>query len=450
MGSDAKIVLVGAGSVSFGLSTLGDLMTKGFEKLAGAEIVLHDINPTYLNQTYAVFKQALAEATEEGESIPYRISKTTDINQALPDANYVVLSIEHGNRIETWKQDYYIPRKHGSRQIFGENGGPGGAFHTWRQVPPMLEITKKMENLCPDAWLFNFSNPMHNICRSLNKASKIKVVGMCHGIGMATSWMNKYLGVKKDDVHIVSAGTNHYYWLLKVLANKTITTKDFGPFKSKTIEKNTNLCDDIVERGIYWAQQNEYPLLEKILKLYGHFTIPDQSHPGEYLYWADTYAADEKYDYKKYQQRGEKEKRMLEQTVNGALMNYWWVRSSGERVVDMIIGMEHNTGQRELAVNIPNNGSISNIPDSCVVEIPAKVDKHGIHGEEIGRLPVGIEQLIQHQASLQEIISEAAITGDHNLAIQSLLFDGTLPNPLAAENLLKEMLSIQGKYLPQF
>ena len=100
---------------------------------------------------------------EEGDPVPYKIEATADPKEALQGANYCVMSIEHGNRVETWKQDYYIPRKHGSKQIYGENGGPGGAFHTWRQVPPMITIEQQMENYCPDAWLLNYSNPVPRV-----------------------------------------------------------------------------------------------------------------------------------------------------------------------------------------------------------------------------------------------------------------------------------------------
>ena len=108
--NDLRIAVVGAGSVSFGMSILGDLMTKGYEPLQGSTIVLHDINEKAVQRTSGVFKNALEEARENGEPLAFKIETSTDPKQALSEANYVIMSIEHGNRMETWAQDYYIPQ----------------------------------------------------------------------------------------------------------------------------------------------------------------------------------------------------------------------------------------------------------------------------------------------------------------------------------------------------
>ena len=158
--NDVRIVLFGAGSVSFGLSTLGDILTKGEDSLAGSTIVIHDINEQALNRMYGAVKKTLDEVSQDFETPPFKLEKTLDPVEALKGANYNIVSIENGPRIEQWMQDYYIPRKYGSKQIFGENGGPGGAFHSWRQIPPMLKIARIMEDVRPDAWLMNFSNQM--------------------------------------------------------------------------------------------------------------------------------------------------------------------------------------------------------------------------------------------------------------------------------------------------
>ncbi|MHA1717302.1 MAG: family 4 glycosyl hydrolase, partial [Promethearchaeota archaeon] len=223
---DVKIVLIGAGSAQFGLGTLGDLMTIGSEKLPGAEIVLHDIDEENLKRVEKVFKMALDEAENEGEPINFKVSATVDLEKALQDANYVIMTIEHGNRMETWMQDYYIPISYGSKQIYGENGGPGGAFHTWRQVPPMLKIIEKMHDLCKDAWLFNYSNPLPRVTWAINRYAKrqlnwnINNVGLCHGVGSALAFLETLFGGILRKCEVVSTGLNHFYWILKLTAKK--------------------------------------------------------------------------------------------------------------------------------------------------------------------------------------------------------------------------------------
>ena len=196
---------------------------------------------------------------EEGDPVPYKIEATADPKEALQGANYCVMSIEHGNRVETWKQDYYIPRKHGSKQIYGENGGPGGAFHTWRQVPPMITIEQQMEDYCPDAWLLNYSNPVPRVNWALNRTSKIKTVGLCHGIMAGMAGMMGILGCKLDQLEFTSAGLNHFYFIIKANAKSAFTMPEVGSILAKDVEEGADLIPDIRERGIPWAQSRERP-----------------------------------------------------------------------------------------------------------------------------------------------------------------------------------------------
>jgi alpha-galactosidase len=448
--NDLRITLIGAGSVSFGLSTLGDLMTKGYDALAGSTIVLHDIVEANLKRTGGVLRKAMDEAGEEGETPPFKIETTTNLKDAVRDANYVIMSIEHGNRMKTWEQDYYIPRKYGSRQIYGENGGPGGAFHTWRQVPPMLTIAHTMEDLCKDAWLFNFSNPLPRVQRALTMATKVKTIGLCHGVGAGLNVLPAIVGCPVANLDVISAGLNHFYWILKVNAKKGYQMEPLGPHPMETITDGQDLIPLIRKRGPYWAKSHELPLIEEFFNIYGYLTYPGQSHPGEYVYWADSYAASVKYDFQGYAAKGQAEKDRLDRTIRGEESNMWWVHQSGERAIDILLGIENDTGQHERAINLPNRGAISNLPEGTVVETPATVDKQGIHPISIGNLPDGIAQILQHEAAVQELVAKAAVSGDRGTALQALILDGTLPSPMVARYLLAEMLELQKEYLPQF
>ncbi|HMF33976.1 MAG TPA: hypothetical protein VKK79_21305 [Candidatus Lokiarchaeia archaeon] len=449
-GSDLRIVLIGAGSVSFGLSTLGDLMTVGFEALRGSTIVLHDLVEKYLHLTSGVLKLAMDQAAEEGEEPPFKVESTTDPREALQGANYVVMSIEHGNRMETWTQDYYVPRKYGSKQIYGENGGPGGAFHTWRQVPPMLDICHLMEDVCPDAWMLNYSNPVPRVTWAMSKATKIKTVGLCHGITAGLTSINSILGVPNQEFDWLSAGLNHFYWFIKANAKHDLKLRAMGPHPEKEIAAGDDVLPDIRERGITWAEMEERPLIAELLRTYGYLTYPEQSHPGEYIPWADAYCPSVKYDFKGFAHGGDEKKANLDKTLAGKMDNYWWVHFSNERAIPIIDEITHNTGAREIAVNIPNHGAISNLPDECVVEVPAIVDAQGIHGESIGAMPRGIAQLLQHEVAVQALVVEAALTGDYDTGVQAIMQDDTVPSVAMARAIMDEMLRLQGDLLPQF
>jgi alpha-galactosidase len=181
--------------------------------------------------------------------------------------------------------------------------------------------------------------------------------------------------------------------------------------------------------------------------VFGYFTYPDQSHPGEYLHFGNAYCPHVKYGF-----RGNNEayKARLASSIKGDIDNYWWVHWTNERAVPIMIGMEHDTNQEELALNMRNDGSISNLLADCTVEAPGHVDKNGPRLDKIGALPRGIANLLQHEVAIQDLVVEAAITGDYNTAVQALSVDATVPSPCVARNLLNEMLELQKDYLPQF
>ncbi|GAB4311127.1 MAG: alpha-glucosidase/alpha-galactosidase [Promethearchaeota archaeon] len=450
---DVKIVVVGAGSASFGLATLGDLVTVGYEQLAGSTVCLHDLDPDAVRRTAGVLELAMKEAAEDGDPAPFDVEATTDPREALDGATHVIVSVEHGNRMRTWMDDYYVPRALGCKQVYGENGGPGGAFHTWRQVPPLLELARQMEDSCPRAWMLNYSNPVPRVTWALSKASKIKVVGLCHGVASGLAALVSILGTSSRNLNVTSAGLNHFYWFVRVRAAASFDLPPLGPHPGRRVEAGEDLLDDVRRRGITWAEENELPLVAELLRVYGYLTYPSQSHPGEYLHWADAVCPSVKYDFRASQRGSERLRERLERTLRGEEDNYWWVHGSGERAVQIVAGMVHDAGQREKAVNLPNGScpaglAIDNLPPQCVVEAPATVDARGVHLEPLGPAPLGIAQLMQREVALAELVVEAAITGDRDVALMALVADPTVPSPAVARALLDEMLRRQGDLLP--
>jgi alpha-galactosidase len=410
-----KIVLIGAGSAQFGFGTLTDLFRS--EVLVGSEIVLHDINPTSLARVEKVGRQYIAEY-----ALPYTLSATTSRAEALAGASFCISSIEVGNRFELWEMDWHIPLQYGIRQVYGENGGPGGLFHSLRIIPPILAICGDIMRYCPDAHVFNFSNPMTRICLTAKrKYPQIKLTGLCHEIAALERHLPRVLGIPFEDMDVCAAGLNHFTFLLSARARATGADL-YGEIRAKA--------------PAYLAGLAEHGLIRELLARYGYLPVTSDSHTGEYVQWAwdcvdhkgilDFYAF-----YKRY--CAEKQPTM------GA--------PSGERVVPIIEGIVTNSGQAELAVNVMNTGLIANLPGDMVVEVPAIVDAQGVHGQPVGALPKGLAALMLNQCATYDLTSEAILTGSRELALQALLADPVVDSVRAAEQTLEVILERQHEYL---
>ena len=245
--------------------TLKDLMDT--PQLYGSEIVLVDINAAKLERMHRL-AQRLNEIWQTG----FRITAATDRREALPGAGIVVTSVERSH-YEMWKLDIEIPEKHGCRRLYGENGGPGGLFHTLRQVPLLMEIAHDMERLCPNAWLLNLSNPESRLCLALTRYTKIKNVGICLGAYITQNNLARtVLGLAQDDIDIKVAGINHCHWVMDV--RRKGTGEDLYPEVRRRIEA----VDPAWE-----------PLSRECLRRFGCFPGPADTHVGEYLGWGWQY-----------------------------------------------------------------------------------------------------------------------------------------------------------------
>ncbi|TFH29955.1 MAG: alpha-glucosidase, partial [Promethearchaeota archaeon] len=205
-----KIVLIGAGSLQFGLGTVGSIFKSKI--LEGSTITLHDINAENLN----LATEACLTAKKEQE-VNFIIESTLDRKEALQEADFIISSIEVTPRFDLWDQDLDIPRELGNKQMMGENGGPGGLFHSLRIIPPILEICGDVMNICPNAWFINFSNPMSRICLAIHrKYPKFKVVGLCHEIGFVEETLPKMLNTTYENLDFKAGGLNHFGVILEI------------------------------------------------------------------------------------------------------------------------------------------------------------------------------------------------------------------------------------------
>jgi len=407
----------------FGPGALGDIFKS--KALEGCSVVLHDINPQALRKVEDIARQFIQE-----NGLPYILSATTSRQDALRDATFCIISIEVGDRYELWEQDWKIPLQYGIRQVYGENGGPGGLFHSLRIIPPILDICHDINTICPDAYVINLSNPMIRICHTVHrKYPDLRLIGLCHEVASLPMHLPRMLETPFSNLSIKAGGFNHFSILLEA------TYKDTGK----------DAYPDIREKApAYFAGMPERGLFMEILKRFGYLPTTTDSHFGEYIQWAhdvvdhkgilDFYAM-----YKAWCLSGQGPP--MSRIAKGTSEEEYW------RVVPIIEGIITDSHHEELAVNIPNDGLITNLPEDQVVEVPAIVDKDGIHGIELGALPKGFAGLLMNQVAVHDLTTEAILTGSREIALQALLVDPVVDSVRAAERTLDTILELQKRYL---
>lgn len=443
---EKRIVLIGAGSAQFGYGTIGDILQS--KVLEGSHIVLHDINP----QSMAVVAETSRTFIQE-HNLPFSISATTDRGEALKEADYVIISIEVGDRFELWEQDWRIPQQYGVTQVYGENGGPGGLFHAMRITPPILDICADIMAICPQAVVFNFSNPMSRICTTVCRAfPDLNFIGLCHEISSLEMFLPIILGVPMEKLKVRAAGLNHFSAV--ITAEYAETGEDAYPAiraQAPNLFGNMPSLDTAYkyfkETGQWPEELEDFAILEReawperrvfqvILDKFGLLPITSDSHFGEYIQWAyditDHKGILDFYNfYKGYLAN-------VEPKIELKLK---------ERIVPIIEGILTDSGYEEPAVNIPNKGLIAGLPDWIAVEVPAVVDKDGVHGIPMGRLPSGFLGLLRNQVAVHDLTAEAILEKSRTAALQALLVDPIVNQYNGIEEMLDTMIHYQEKWL---
>ena len=372
-----RIVLIGAGSAMFGLGTIGDILRCG--SLAGSTIVLNDINPEALS-----FVEGVASRHIQDNALPYTIEATTSLDEALKGAKFCLISIEVGDRHTLWEQDWKIPMQYGFRQVYGENGGPGGLFHALRIIPPILAICERISKVCPDAFVFNLSNPMVRISQAVHtKFPALKYVGICHEVASLNEHLPLLLNTPIENLEFKAGGCNHFSVLVEA------TYKDSGKDAYPDIRAKAPAY--FAKAPAVFGYIGERSLFQVILKRFGQLPITTDSHFGEYIPWAasvvDHRGILEFYSSYKAAMRSNHAE-ALRRIADGTPPEEYW------RVVPIIEGILTDTHHGELAVNVPNDGLIDYLPANQIVEVPAVIDANGIHGVRLDPYPKAFAALL--------------------------------------------------------
>ncbi|HEB30227.1 MAG TPA: alpha-galactosidase [Spirochaetes bacterium] len=432
----AKIAIIGAGSIIFGTTLLNDLLQT--EALEGSTYALMSPTMPRLKKVEDYTNKIIKKNNLKAE-----VYSTTDRRDALKDADYVVVVLQIGG-MEAYKADYEIPLKYGVDQCLGQCVGPGGVFRGLRSIPVMAGIMHDMEELCPDALLLNYVNPMAATSIGMGMSSDIEFVGLCHGVQTTLDLIAGYTGVKKEEIDFIAAGINHMAWFLKIEKDG----KDLYPVFNEIIEKPEYYINDKVRF--------------EVSRHFGYFMTESTGHLSEYLpYFRKNQKALDLYcdqpafggesgAYYKYCDMIAKK---FQETDPLSLESGDLDPRSKEYCSYIIESIE--TGKPfQFNGNVMNsNGYISNLPRGCCVEVPMYSDKHGLHAQFVGDLPSQLAALNQSNVTLQMLVAEAAVKGDPELAFAALAMD-----PLTAavctlkeiRDMTIELFEAHEQYLPQF
>ncbi|MHC4561588.1 MAG: family 4 glycosyl hydrolase [Planctomycetota bacterium] len=426
-----NIVLIGAGSGSFGRGQLADLL--GSDELTARDMTLWlvDTNEAALTKMTAVARQM---AEHFGRNVA--LKATTDRREALPAADYVIVAVSV-RRMELWEQDYRVPLSFGFKHVLGENGGPGAVFHALRSFELIIPICRDMEQLCPQAKLLNFTNPEARVLHAARTLTKVDAYGFCHGVFYAIDKLAGYLDRPAEQLDIVSAGMNHFFSILKC------------------VDKQTG--DNLLPTAVAKAAAEDGPhlqLFRHVARIYGIFLFPSDDHIGEYLSFGSEFHG-LRWSYglesRKLSPTDTPQPDALAEYVAGdrPADDAEVLRPSGESVVPIIADLEFGRDARHSAVNVLNDqGYIDNLPRDTVVEVPCRVSAGRIQPEHVGEIPRTLAAFMQPQCEILRLLTEAYRTQSKTLLLQALLLDPVVDSIVRAERMLDCMLELQSKFLP--
>ncbi len=430
----AKVAIIGAGSIIFCKTLMLDIVaTPGLE---ATEFALMAPSRKRTPQVEAFANRVIGH-----NKLPAKVSVTTDLREALRGADYVIATYQVGG-LAGFAHDYKIPYKYGVDQCIGDTLGPGGIFRTLRSVPVTLDVAHAIEELCPEALVLNYVNPMATICWTFG-TTKVKFVGLCHGVQTTLDLISGYVGVPKHEIDFLCAGINHMAWFLRLEHQG----RDLYPTLRARFEEpgyyvNEKVRGEVMRHFGYFMTESTGHLSEylpyfrknqKALDLY----CDEPAFGGEtgaYLQWCERVGA-------KYEGRDMLADEPLELP-----------RRSVEYGSYIIEALE--TGRPfKLNGNVRNDGMIANLPADCCAEGPITVDRLGLHKVMVGNLPPQCAALNLTNINAQRLAVIAAMGDDPEAIVHACALDPLTAAVLTLKeirDMAAEMLEAEREWLPQF
>ncbi|MBI5725370.1 MAG: alpha-galactosidase [Planctomycetes bacterium] len=436
----ARIAFIGAGSFGFTRELVKDILT--FPLLKDSTLVLMDIDKERLEY----IRQACQLMVDKG-NYPARIVTTMDRAEALKGADAVLCTILAGG-VNVWKHDILIPKKYGIDTNIGDTRSISGMFRALRTIPVMVGICRDIERHCPNAIFLNYTNPMAMLCRAMQKATHVKVTGLCHSVQGTAGMLADWIGAKRDEITYVCAGINHQAWYIEFKRNH----KDAYPAIRRAVGKKAIYNKEIVRNEMFLAL--------------GYYVTESSGHSSEYNWWfrkrqdlirkyctKGTGWNPGKFGYivDAYLRREKTWRRDIRHWLKKAQEKINLDR--GHEYAANIINAYMGGEPYMFNGNVPNKNIITNLPADACVEVPVVANRRGFNSIHVGALPVQLAAMNHVSISVEEMTVQAALTGDPTLVYQAAIFDPLCAAVLGLreiKKLVQEMLIKNRAYLPQF
>jgi alpha-galactosidase len=428
-----KVSLIGAGSVVFAKTLIGDILSVPALAGDGTTIALMDVDAERLRAAEIIAGRV---ATAVGAAP--RIEAMLDRRAALDCADYVLTMFQVGGYRPATVTDFDLPKRFGVRQTIGDTVGIGGIMRGLRTIPVLLGVCRDMEELCPDALLLQYVNPMAILCRAVERATKIRCVGLCHSVQGTAEDLATDLGIPASELEYVCAGINHLAFYLELRHRG----RDVYPDLRRVLDE----C-----RAPAWNR-----VRYEVFRRFGYFCTESSEHLAEYVPWFIKAGRDDLIDafnvpLDEYPRRCETqlvEWEELRRSLDAG--DPVAVAPSNEYGAGVIRGLE--TGEPfAFNGNVANAGLIDNLPAGCCVEVPCVADATGISTQPVGALPPQLAALIQTNVNVQELTVEAALTGRRDHVDHAAMVDPHTAAELSLEEiheLVDALLGAHGDLVP--
>jgi alpha-galactosidase len=426
----ARIAFIGAGSVVFTRNLIGDILD--FPELRGVEIALHDIDPDRLATAEAI---ARVTASELGASP--RITAHLDRGAALDGADYVLNMVQIGGH-EATLRDFEIPARYGLRQTIADTLGIGGIFRTLRTAEHMLALGRELAELCPRAWLLNYTNPMAMLCWLVYAGTPTsRVVGLCHSVQAAQRDLSELVGVPHEEVAFLCAGLNHQAFVLRFEHDGA----DLYPLLDARID-----ADEELQRRVR----------VQLYRRFGYFQTESSEHAAEYVPW-----------FMRHDEELERFRIPVNEYVRRSvdnLLEYERVRDAVARGEPLPIERSSEyaslivhaieTGQpRVIYGNVRNEGLLPGLPDGCCVEVPCVVDRTGVNPVPVPGYPPELAALNRTFLNVVELTVRAVLEQRAELVRLAAILDPNASATLTLDEidaLCDELARAHGDAMPEW
>jgi 6-phospho-beta-glucosidase len=460
--SRPRIVVVGGGS-QFSIGLCESFVDYARDDLAGSDVVLLDIKPEHLAVVQG-FASGLAEAT----GVDMRFTATTDRREAFEGADFILTTFRPGSHAQLI-EDETIPPKHGLQG--NETVGVGGIFMACRVAPVIQQICADAEELCPDAWMINYTNPTQFVADIVHRVSDMRMISLCDGFLDIPSDLSYFLDVDPSEIKFRVAGTNHAMWVTELriggrdgyelLRERLAEVSDEELDEMMAPPSPIRMFDlDFEYDQIYkqFIEHYGFPFSVKLFRLFGLL-------PGPRYYWRYLLDQDAIVDAQRaggYVTMGgfytkHLEPRMFDDVEERLARSAHELSTTrregggghGDLAVRVISSMINDTGE-DFVVNVPNRGAVSNLPEDAILELTASVDATGTHTYAVGALPEPLVGLQQSLVRSQQLAVTAALSGDRGDLLRAIVAHPLVNSVAAAEACMDELLSLQAEWLPQF